>query len=489
MSEKDCDAPSFNDKDDENEKYNSSSSDEEEILLYDDDENDDINKKQQDLEVYRNNMLNAALDLCSINYSVSSTPSNIFDIAISTWHVNNNKIKNKRLTPPEVIALSLQYYGTPSKGSAANEWQNFVKWRCCYLSKTAFCEIVNLIEICGGGSSNKTTAKEETATKRIKDSKSYADGALTTVVDDFVHWANNEYYQLEPLEKYKIGQLPTLRETEKWELGMYEEVEHSYAKLWGKKNLPCIDVSNNVQILSQHHLRLGNLCVLVSLQMALSKVCRSSSSCQIETLLELSKHSMCTDGYNELIKENGVHADDLFRLAKACCDYDMNTKGNTKGSTNSMMTAIRFDPPTKSEISVVDFQKLIYDILLMTNLPILFGYRLQCGLEKLYVAHAAILVGMDINGNAIIQDPHSYYNDDQNKWIKDAGKYTISFGRFYESFHADAFNAERDINYFVQIGNGNKDQFNDIIYKYKNILNVHDLYETTTADDDDDDKL
>ena len=248
--------------------------------------------KQQDLQQYRSDIFNAAAQLPILKCPLSSAPSVLFDAAISTWHGDDElRQKTKRLTPPEAIALSVQYYGTPSRDSAADEWQNFVKWRACSLDKVAFCEIVTLVERCGG-------AKRVDVAPKIKECVSFSEEALTPVVSDFVRWARGELHKLEMLERHVLGQLPPLRETQKWERGMFDEAENVRRDLWGENCRPPVDVSGNVPILSQHDLSIGNLCVLVSLQMALANVCApASETWNLRSMLALSKEAMSGDGY------------------------------------------------------------------------------------------------------------------------------------------------------------------------------------------------
>ena len=297
---------------------------------------------------------------------------------------------------------------------------------------------------------------------------------------------------------------------------MYDFAESCRCALWQKlcaeEELPSIDVSENVPILSQHHLPLGNLCVLVSLQMALTKVCApSSTTSDIATLLQLSETAMCESGYQALIAERGVLADDLTRLAVACCNQEL----NTNQPPTTCLSVLRLDP-SKPKQSVADFQRLIYDLMAMTRLPLIVGYRLHCGIEPLYVAHAALLVGMDVEGNVIIHDPHSCFDESNHKWNSVAGKFKMPFGtnfsscffllvaaassmqhtdcelysfliffkfagRFYESFHACSEIGADGVasNYIVQVGS-EKGQFHGVVEKYKSVLVVNAMHECVT---------
>ena len=82
---------------------------------------------------------------------------------------------------------------------------------------------------------------------------------------------------------------------------------------------------------------------------------------------------------------------------------------------------------------------------------------------------------MESDGDVVVQDPHSHFDKKTNKWLNEAGKYTISFGQFHESFRA----CRDEPNSFVLVANGSADQFHGILSKYKDELVVHCLRECT----------
>lgn len=73
--------------------------------------------------------------------------------------------------------------------------------------------------------------------------------------------------------------------------------------------------------------------------------------------------------------------------------------------------------------------------LLESGLPLMVGYRLDCGMGEDHVCHAAVVVGMNQQGRVLIHDPHTHFCATEGKWKKNqAGVSTVPFSRFFESW-------------------------------------------------------